>query len=71
MIGIRDDFHNLTGQEINDWFNMTFQKLFEYKPNRKITEIDGKNLNQSPISKDNYTVYLSNEKSFDIDNIER
>ncbi len=71
MIGIRDDFYNLTGQEIDDWFNMSFQKMFEYKPNRKITEIDSKNLNQNPISNDNYTVYLSNAKSFDVDNIER
>lgn len=71
MIGIRDDFHNFTGQEINDWFNMSFQKMFEYKPSRKITEIDGKNLYQKPISKDTYTVYLSDAKSFVVENVER
>lgn len=71
MIGIRDDFHNLSGQEIDDWFNMSFQKMFEYKPNRRITEIDDKNLAQNSISKDNYTVYLSSAKSFDVENIER
>lgn len=50
---------------------MSFQKMIEYKPNRRITEINGKNLGQDHISKDNYTTYLSNTKSFDIENIER
>lgn len=71
MIGIRDDFLNLSGQEVDDWFNMSFQKMFEYKPNRRITKIDDKNLAQNSISKDNYTVYLSSAKSFDVENIER
>lgn len=61
MIGIRDDFHNFDGQEIDDWFNMTFQKMFEYKPNRKIVAIDNIVLGQNSISKDNCVFKLPDD----------
>jgi len=71
MIGIRDDFHNFNGQEINDWFNMSFEKMFKYKPNREITKVDGKKLYNQPISKENYSTYFSNIKNFEYEDFER
>lgn len=70
MIGIRDGF-GLNGQEIDDWFNMSFQKLFLYKPNRKIIIVDDRNLGQNFISKDNYTDYISNVNVFDGESFKR
>lgn len=62
MIAIRDDFHNFNGQEIEDWFNMPFEKMFKYRPDRIILKIDNNEL-QSPISKNNYHSYLSKKES--------
>lgn len=61
MIAIRDDFKNSNKQNINDWFNMTFEKMFEYKPERIIEIIDNEKIDR-PITKDNYKDYLEGIK---------
>ena len=53
MIGIRDGYHNPNNQQIDDWFNMSFEKMFEYVPNRIIDRIDNIRLDV-PITKDNF-----------------
>lgn len=53
MLGIRDDYKNPDNQSIDDWFNMNYEKMFEYKPDRKIIYINDKKLKE-PITRLNY-----------------
>ena len=53
MLGIRDDYKNPNNQSIDDWFNMTYEKMFEYKPDRKIIYINDKKLKE-PITRLNH-----------------
>ena len=53
MVGIRDGYLNPNYQQVDDWFDMSFDKMFEYKPHRIIDKINEKPLNIF-ITKDNY-----------------
>lgn len=69
MLGIRDNYRNPNNsQTINDWFDMSYEKMFEYKPKRQITLIEGEKKFQNQISILNYKEYLS-KKSFNEDSI--
>ena len=53
MLGIRDDYKNPDNQSVDDWFNMTYEKMFEYKSDRKIIYINDKKIKE-PITRLNY-----------------
>ena len=57
MVTLRENY--LPGNmKIDDWFNMSYERLFEFKPERIIKEIDGSYL-ITPILKDNYTEFIT------------
>lgn len=64
MIGIRDNYKNPNNsQSPNDWFDMPLGKMFEYKPQRQINSIDGREKLPGPISAFNYENYLGQRNS--------
>lgn len=61
MIGIRDGYLNPNNeQQIDDWFNMSFEKWFELKPKMDISMVDGVSVDPR-ITKDNYKEYFKTE----------
>lgn len=64
MIGVRDDYKNPKGETINDWWNISPEKMYELKPNdRNIQTINGVLLDEE-ITNSNYKEKIN--KIFDI-----
>lgn len=63
MIAIRDNYKNPNNsQSPNDWFDMSLGKMFEYKPQRQINSIDGREKLPEPISILNYGNYSEQQE---------
>ena len=64
MIGVRDDYKNPNGEIINDWWNISPEKMYELKPNDRNIQTINEVLLDEEITNSNYKEKMN--KIFDI-----